>query len=162
MSSYTEPINLNIFVLPSQSFATAIAGASQEFVARAAVSKVFQATTHSSLSILSPVLESRANQSCRMQVLSTLATTGTTLTGTIYYPIAQAGTVAPKIAKTTFPLTFEKTVGAYKVVQGTVSVPLTVAQFAGFRYVDVKLGTTQTSPKVDVGLFGACSDITTC
>lgn len=93
-------------------------------------------------------------------MLNTIAPTGTTLTATLYFNNAQPNSVAPVVAKTTAKLTQFKTVGAYKVFQGVIASTGTppTTSFAGFRYVDVRLGTTQIGPKVDVLLLKSCAN----
>ena len=53
-------------------------------------------------------------------------------------------------------MTSFNTVGAYQVYQGVIIAPNNVT--GGFWYVDVGLGTTQISAKVDTNLFGSCTN----
>jgi len=98
-----------------------------------------------------------------MQVLSSLAPT--TLTATLYHPARQEGTISPKIAKATGSLKPFKTIGTYKIFQGTVNIdPGVIGN--GLSYMDVRLGSaaTQISAKVHTTKFGNCGNavVTTC
>jgi hypothetical protein len=98
-----------------------------------------------------------------MKVLSTIAPA--TLTVTLYHPARQDGTISPKLSKATGTLRSSKTVGSYKIFQGTVNIDPGVLG-NGLSYIDVRLGNaaTQISAKVATSKLGNCGNAvaTTC
>lgn len=106
-----------------------------------------------------------------MQLLTSLAPSGTQVGATLYYADALPGTTSPHYRRATSTLQFWKTIGAYNIYTGYITEPShTLANGGGFRAIDViKLGSTLKSAKLEVEtLHGdpikACSnaDMTTC
>lgn len=135
-NSYTENFNTNIFLVPSQSFIN----------------------NNGNTGI--------ASYRVRAALLTSLATSSTSVTGTLYYPSAQAGSVAPKWTRTPFTLTKEKTLGSYTIFKGQVTEPGNSA--AGLRHIDVQSGSLRSAKMIaspfagDQNFFGSCSDFTKC
>ncbi|KAF2735068.1 heme peroxidase [Polyplosphaeria fusca] len=140
-NSYTENINMNLFIMPSQSFIN------QRF------------NPNGSAGIASYLV--------RAALLTSLATSGASLTGTFYFPSPQPNSAAPKWTRTTFTLTKEKTLGSYTIFKGQVSEPGVHATGTGLHHIDVQFGSIR-SPKVIASFFttesffGNCSDFTKC
>ncbi|KAG9227959.1 heme peroxidase [Amylocarpus encephaloides] len=129
---YSAPINLNIFLLPSQTFTLPVrdgpggAVLTNRYLVRAAVK-------------------------------GSLVTAGSTVSATLWYPTTQQGSVVPKIATLITTLTLEKTVGPYKIFKAVIIQPGAVVIFGGAHFFQIKLGTTQTSAKISSIVFN-----TTC
>lgn len=153
--TYTEAINQNLFVVPSQSFVNP--GTGPTYRIRAAVS------------LLSLGLEFKLSF---WQLLTSLAPAGTTLTATLYYAAAQTGSTSPVYKQQQATLLSYTTKGAYTIFSGTITRPSDPTPIGGVggSEIDVQLGTTLRSPKAHVGgnptagLFTTCTndDLTTC
>ncbi|KAF4637778.1 hypothetical protein G7Y89_g297 [Cudoniella acicularis] len=123
-SSYQAPINQNIFILPSQSFIDDIRNSDGVgFV--------------------------QINYVVRVAILKTLAPTTASPTAKIWYAIVQAGSVAPGLAvKTSGPMTFKTTIGAYNIFQVVLTIGDGVNNLgAGEQVLQVNLGSTLSSAK---------------
>jgi hypothetical protein len=102
------------------------------------------------------------------QLLTSLATSGATVQGTLYFPSPQPNSVAPKWTRTTFTLTKEKTLGSYTIFKGQVTEPGVHAPGTGLHNIDVQFGNSR-SAKVVASAFagssnflGLCSDFSKC
>lgn len=145
--SYTAPINLDFFILKSLSRSIPFTTFSRVLV-RVAVSplewyKIQQYLHHG-------------------QIKTSLSTTTSTLTATSYYGTSQPLSPTFKLVKSTKVLTYQKTIGAYRVFQGVLNLSagdvLTQDTF-----VDVVFGTRRT-PKLNSNFWDFCdnSDPLTC
>lgn len=105
-----------------------------------------------------------------LQLLTTLAPTGTKLAATLYYPAGQAGSTSVVYKQVQGMLTAYTTKGSYTIFQGTITQPAdTPPNGGGSTHVDVSLGTlkslkAQVGSSIGKNLFTSCSktDLTTC
>ncbi|RFU35541.1 hypothetical protein B7463_g815, partial [Scytalidium lignicola] len=136
-SSYSAPINQNIFIIFSQSFRNPVIASvtvKQQYVIRVAI-------------------------------LSTLIPAGSVLSAKLWWPAPQAGTVVPKIDNVSATMNFKATIHSYSVYEATISVGDGVTGMpSGTSTFQVTLGTTQASAKVDPSTWSICTnaDLTTC
>jgi hypothetical protein len=102
-----------------------------------------------------------------LQLLTSLATSGASLTGTLYFPSPQSNSAAPKWTRTTFTLTKEKTLGSYTIFKGQVTEPGVRATGTGLQNIDVQFSSMRSAKVIasfatDQSFFGRCSDFTKC
>ncbi|TVY92382.1 WSC domain-containing protein [Lachnellula willkommii] len=149
-NSYTESINLNLFVIPSQSFMNPTNVQQPTYVVRVAV----LSTLASGETGLKGTLYYAATQDLEMP-------NGYKANPTFF---TKPNSVTPVYKQVNIPFTSYKTSGIYTIFQGVVTQPVT----AGTSHIDVQLG-SQRSAKALVSLFGGsffglCSnaDMTTC